>query len=65
MLIPRQLQSSIGLDTRAAADPDDDSKVSYMVAGFHQLHCLVSSKPSFHVALLNKARILCETRSIF
>ena len=40
--ISRELQTKLSLDSRAAADPDDDSKVFYLVSGFHELHCLVS-----------------------
>ena len=40
--ISRELQTKLGLDSRAASDPDDDSKVFYLVSGFHELHCLVS-----------------------
>ncbi len=39
--IPRKFQEKYHLDPRAAVDPDDSSKVFYLVSGFHELHCLV------------------------
>jgi hypothetical protein len=40
--LPLDLQDELGLDRRAGLDPDDNSRALYLVAGFHQLHCLVS-----------------------
>jgi hypothetical protein len=45
--LPLKLQDELDLDRRAGLDPDDDSRALYLVAGFHQLHCLVRTASLF------------------